>query len=146
MIKLRKVNIYLRRLFLVLVACASLFQSIQTTVYAQVTGSDISSLRNSRPWYDPEDQGQCRPSDGGDGITVPIDGENPKRAFEYLRDQGLSDEQAAGVVGNLMVESGESIDPLASNNGNYLGIAQWDASGRYASLKQWAEDNAKDHT
>lgn len=68
-----------------------------------------------------------------DGVTVDrnIPGSaNQEKAFLYLRDKAnLTSDQAAGIVGNLMLESGTSINPWAYNSagGGYgaRGIAQW---------------------
>jgi hypothetical protein len=54
--------------------------------------------------------------------------------------------QAAGIVGNFMLESTPAIDPRA-DNGSHTGIAQWD-SGRWANLvafaRQQTEENLRD--
>lgn len=84
---------------------------------------------------------QC--STGGTG-TVPADGENPKRMFEYLLSQGLTAQQAAGVTGNAMAESGPNIDPAANSPSGYTGIFQWDTGGRWARLVEWANSQSKD--
>lgn len=75
------------------------------------------------------------------GGTVPLDGENPKRLFQFLLGEQLSAEQAAGVTGAIMVESGPNIDPRIRGGGgnNYMGIAQWDIPGRWAALVNWAK-------
>ena len=59
--------------------------------------------------------------------------------YIYLVEQGLKPQGAAGVIGNLMVESGGktyNLNPRITN-GNHWGIAQWDA-GRFDKLKQHA--------
>jgi hypothetical protein len=57
--------------------------------------------------------------------------ENDKLAYDYFRAKGLTNFQAAGVVGNLDQESG--IDPTISQfgGGPGRGIAQWSAGGRW---------------
>lgn len=87
----------------------------------------------------------CAPCTPAGGATIPIDGENPKRLFEFLLGNGLSAPQAAGVTGAIMVESGPNIDPTIRGGGgnNYMGIAQWDIPGRWASLVRWARENGK---
>lgn len=63
------------------------------------------------------------------GAPVPIkEGEQRKNALyimnRLMKDLGLTKEQAAGLVGNLMAES--SLNPTAVNpNGKARGIAQW---------------------
>jgi spore germination protein YaaH len=51
---------------------------------------------------------------------------NAKIALDFFRQQGWTSEQAAGLVANLQAESGQNIDPAASNPGEQAyGIAQW---------------------
>lgn len=88
----------------------------------------------------------CQPPAESGASTIPIDGENPKRMFDFLVEKQLTPEQAAGITGNSMAESGESIDPTADNSGNYYGIFQWDTGGRYANLVSWANQNGKSLT
>jgi hypothetical protein len=54
-----------------------------------------------------------------------------KTAFDYFVSKGLTDVQAAGIVGNLDQES--SMDPSVSEYGGGpgRGIAQWSAGGRW---------------
>src|SRR5882724_3962285 len=56
---------------------------------------------------------------------------NDKTAYEYFLGKGLTNFQAAGVVGNLDQESG--VDPaIHQNNGGVgRGIAQWSTGGRW---------------
>jgi lysophospholipase L1-like esterase len=57
----------------------------------------------------------------------------------FLKNKGLSTSQAAGIIGNLQVES--NFDPNAvGDNGTSYGIAQWHKS-RFDSLKQWSKKN-----
>jgi hypothetical protein len=61
---------------------------------------------------------------------------NLERIDAFLRGKGLSKAQAAGVEGNLTVES--SLNPSAYNQGeNALGIAQWE-HGRLVNLGHYA--------
>lgn len=71
-------------------------------------------------------------------------GDNPEKAFRYLMSKGvLEPAQAAGIVGNLMWESG-GVDPTSSrNNGGTIGIAQWEGN-RDDALKAFAEKQGKD--
>ncbi len=56
---------------------------------------------------------------------------NDKTAYDYFAGKGLSNFQAAGVVGNLDQESG--VDPTISQSGGGVGrgIAQWSTGGRW---------------
>jgi spore germination protein YaaH len=54
---------------------------------------------------------------------------NAKIALDYFVQQGWSPEQAAGLVANLQVESGQNLNPAALNpNEQAYGIAQWRGS------------------
>lgn len=69
---------------------------------------------------------------------------NAIRAYRFLTDKGLSGQQAAGIVGNLMAESYNEIRPNAYNpegggQGAY-GIAQW-RGPRLDALNAFAEAN-----
>lgn len=86
--------------------------------------------------------------DGGNGPDAPsADGVpgsgNQEKAFNYFIKMGLSKEQAAGIVGNLMVESFTDIQPNA-DNGGHRGIAQWDKNDRWPRLVSWANSKNKD--
>jgi Phage tail lysozyme len=55
---------------------------------------------------------------------------NERPAFDFFRGKGLTNEQAAGIVGNLDVESG--LDPaIVQSGGPGRGIAQWSAGARW---------------
>ncbi|WP_446663685.1 phage tail tip lysozyme [Flexivirga sp. B27] len=56
---------------------------------------------------------------------------NEKTAFNYFVKKGLTKRQSAGIVGNLIVESG--VDPTIkqSGGGPGRGIAQWGVGGRW---------------
>jgi uncharacterized protein (DUF2345 family) len=60
--------------------------------------------------------------------TLPV-GDNVRVAHKFFIDKGLTPEQSAGIVGNLMQESGPSINPTAHNRTGggkgARGIAQW---------------------
>lgn len=93
-------------------------------------------------------QNECSTQVSLGTASVPIEGENPQRAFAYLKEQGLSNEQAAGVVGNLMLESSPNIDPTIVSPAGYRGIAQWGTSAasgnRWGDLVAWAQSQNRD--
>lgn len=82
--------------------------------------------------------GQSLPADGGTGATFTYDGEisdRPMYAFNYFREQGMPDHVAAGLVGNLMQESGADINPAAvGDNGNSFGAPQLNGPRRIAYM------------
>lgn len=77
---------------------------------------------------------KCCDSPKAGGSTVNILGDNVETALGYLMTVGsgqkLTLAQAAGIIGNLQQESGQNLDPKASN-GSHTGIAQWDNANRY---------------
>ena len=69
-------------------------------------------------------------------------GEKGRYVYKKLKDMGYSDNAAAGIIGNLMQESG--LNPWAIGDGGTSGgIAQWHA-GRWEALKRFAEDRGED--
>ena len=78
------------------------------------------------------------PADGGTGATFTYDGkisDRPMYAFNYFREQGMPDHVAAGLVGNLMQESGADINPAAvGDNGNSFGAPQLNGPRRIAYM------------
>jgi hypothetical protein len=72
-------------------------------------------------------------------------GSNGEKVYNYLTGQGLTPEQAAGVVGNLAAES--NLDPAAYNPNDVGqpagGIAQWRGT-RLDELKAYSATNSLD--
>ncbi len=117
------------------------YNTLAKSIASSITGSSVSTDGGESV----SNTGNCGPcTTGGSTGIVPIDGENPKRMFEYLVGNGLTPEQAAGVTGNAMAESGTSIDPGAANGSNYRGIFQWDTKSRWPRLVAWAKEKNKD--
>lgn len=84
-----------------------------------------------------------------DAVSKPLPAtvaERSSRAMEYYMSRGWTKEQAAGIVGNLLHESGGKLDPGARNPGDgadgsdSIGIAQWN-SDRARRLKEFAALN-----
>ncbi len=75
----------------------------------------------------------------GEAVTfVPQTFTNDQTAYDYFVGKGLTNFQAAGIVGNLDQESG--VDPSAVQSGGPgRGIAQWSVGGRWDTD---ANDNA----
>ena len=74
---------------------------------------------------------------------VPITQEQQKRnliqAMNYFMDrEGFTKEQAAGMVGSLMAESG--LNPTITNNGNAFGIAQWLGPRKRALFEKYGQN------
>ena len=63
--------------------------------------------------------------------------------FGRLIEKGMTPTEAAGFVGNFIVESGASLNPQAvGDGGNALGIAQWNDRG--PALREFAAKRGKD--
>jgi N-acetylmuramoyl-L-alanine amidase len=65
-----------------------------------------------------------------------------EKIWNFLKQQGLTDEQAAGVMGNMQAESGfiptrfqgdRAFNPWDSASGNGWGLPQWDGGRRYSA-------------
>lgn len=81
--------------------------------------------------------GAAPPPAAGPMGPADFSGEGASQAMNFFQSQGLTKEQAAGIVGNLAQESGAGLDPMA-NNGTHRGIAQWDAN-RWGQFEVWAK-------
>jgi hypothetical protein len=78
----------------------------------------------------------------GPGGTAPGGGTNAEIAYHFFISHGLSPGAAAGILGNLMVESG--INPGAiGDGGSSFGIAQWHL-GRADALRSFAGSSGQD--
>jgi murein DD-endopeptidase MepM/ murein hydrolase activator NlpD len=74
---------------------------------------------------------------GGTSVgQIPLRGGSPvEQAYNYFIDRGLTPAQSAGIVGNLIVESG--VDPRINQvgGGPGRGIAQWSAGDRWDTTR-----------
>lgn len=72
------------------------------------------------------------------GNTFAYDGaisDRPAYAFDFYTNKGVPGHVAAGLVGNLMQESGADINPAAvGDNGNAFGSGQWNGVRKRAYL------------
>ena len=83
----------------------------------------------------------CNPNNVGVGVPL-SGGDNPQKAFNYFMQKGLTANQAAGIVGNMVIESAGvnpaiqqdgSKNPLPKN-GTGFGISQWTFTSRQQPL------------
>jgi Phage tail lysozyme len=56
---------------------------------------------------------------------------NTETAYNFFRAKGLTKDQAAGIVGNLMQESSVNPNSVQYDGGPGRGIAQWSVGGRW---------------
>lgn len=95
-----------------------------------------------RFWYDETDTGCNTQGSGNAGTGDFSGGSNAQIAFNFLVSKGLTKEQAAGIVGNMQLESG--VNPRAVNsNGGATGIIQW-LGGRKDALFAYGRANNTD--
>jgi hypothetical protein len=73
---------------------------------------------------------------------------NAEKVFNFLRGSGFTDQAAAGVIGNLMQESGVNPKSKQLGGGPGRGIMQWGtgagSGGRWDALVAWASSSGKD--
>ena len=94
--------------------------------------------------------GNQTPGGGGYPRGGPVDpatvakaskSERGKKAIDYFKEQGWSQEQAAGIVANLMVESGANLQETAvGDRGKAYGIAQWHPDRQAIFKRQFGKD------
>ncbi len=82
------------------------------------------------------------PSDGP-APEIP-DGQKPtaKAIYEYLLQKGFSPAQAAGIIGNMQIESGFKTDAYNAGEGA-IGLCQWEG-GRRTKLEAFAGNKVGD--
>lgn len=82
-------------------------------------------------FYDPD--ASCGVSKDGMTGTVALRGNTiQEKVWNFLRDKGLSNEQTAGVMGNIQAESAFNPDAIEKGNGIGYGIVQWSYNRRAA--------------
>lgn len=69
---------------------------------------------------------------------------NNETGFDFFVAKGLTKKQSAGIIGNLIQESGTPIDPRADQPGGPgKGIAQWSEGGRWDELIKYARNRGQ---
>jgi hypothetical protein len=127
-----------------LLACGIVMLSSHTLYAQNFTTNDLKSINDVTPWYDPN-FGGC--TTGGGVSTSLVGSDNVQKAYNFFMGwkgsdgRQFKDFQAAGILGNLMQESG--VNPQSNQAGGPgRGIAQWSEGGRWEALKSWVEDNS----
>ena len=73
---------------------------------------------------------------------------NAEKVFNFLKGAGFTEQAAAGVIGNLMQESGVNPKSKQLGGGPGRGIMQWGtgpgSGGRWDALVAWASSSGKD--
>lgn len=86
----------------------------------------------------------CTSNSAAPTDSVNLDGnDNIEKTFRFFVSKGLTAQQAAGITGNAIAESG--VNPSSvSESGGFSGMFQWDTKGRFANLKKWTQEKTLD--
>ena len=133
--------------FLSLVMAVVLLASGVVSAAEPLSKKEIDALKQTNSWYTNEPVGGCGAGAGTSGATVQP-GENVRAAFLYFIQRGLTPNQSAGFVGNLIAESGVEPDineknPVVPGSRGGYGIAQWTA-GRRTAIEAYAASTGGD--
>lgn len=124
---------------------AEQLQSINSALYGNSGGGGTTG---NYPRSELPEGGGDAGKKGKTGKTTkaknPYSGTPEGEAIDFLIKQGFTANQAYGIVGNLMQESG--MDPTIVNNSGHHGLAQWDGDpgGRWEQLVAFANANGSD--
>ncbi len=130
-----KTSILLKRGILVLTAII-LCNSSPSEVFAR---DPIFRTQNHVLW---SDDCETAPSSIGSDTAPLVGSDNAQKVWNYFKGTGLSDEQVAGIMGNLAWESGDptfnkATDSEELSGGGGYGLAQW-TGGRRTQLNDAA--------
>jgi hypothetical protein len=107
-------------------------QERQQNVFAKLWASLMDKFGFS--FGDDEKKGKKKGKSGDDSGPENFNGsKNAEKAFNYFKSKGMTPEQSAGIVGNLIQESGVNPNSTNPSSGN-TGIAQWDPVDRWGNL------------
>lgn len=130
---------YTMQIINILVICAYIIGAIITPVSVNALSERQRKLINSGVYYyDIESSaGRCS------NIAVDLIGnDNIEKIYNFFLAKGLTNEQAAGITGNAIQESGG--DPSAVSRSGYRGIFQWDKKIRWPALERWTSEQSFD--
>ena len=135
----------MKRTFVIcLVTLGLTLQSIGAV--SAISATDRDAVLGNYPFFDATSLGG---SCAGGGFDV-TGGNNLEVTWNYFLSRGFSPEQAAGIIGNLLVESAGTLDPRIRQGGDFVsdpndpsgakgrGIAQWTFSERWQTLLNYA--------
>lgn len=137
-----------QRLYQLILIALSLWFGFGSTAYA-LTTEHLQQVQYDATYYNSGSTRNSTTPCVANGPTL-TGNDNPQKAFNYLVGQGLQPFQAAGIVGNLMWESG-GVDPTADERlghahtptpGVGFGIAQWTYPSRQQGLLTLAKQMA----
>lgn len=143
----RRTALLLLTLLLLVTNVVSPTQSLTRTVYAG-DECDLFAFEKGSTLADSEKCAECSVPGTTPDSAEPSDTDDPvQESYTYLTSDKNPPKflpvQAAAIIGNAMIESGDGIDPNAKNGSSYQGIAQWDTKIRWPKFVKWAESNGK---
>lgn len=105
-----------------------------------ISDAQRQALDSGVLYFNTEDNSAC-----GSNTTILSGSDNIQQAYNYFVGKGLTDYQAAGIIGNLMQES--HVNPAdVQANGVGHGIAQWSEPGRWDGVVNLAKSEGVDPT
>lgn len=114
----------LRRILCFLFAAVILADPIgATTKVLAIPDLNFYSM-NDILFYDPDASCGVGKDEATGSVALRGDG-NEEKVWNFMRDKGLTNEQTAGVMGNIQAESGFDPDIVEGGSGIGYGIVQW---------------------
>ena len=109
-------------------------QEKQQNVFAKLWASLMDKFGFSSSDDEKKGKKKKKGKSGDDSGPENFNGsKNAEKAFNYFKSKGMTPEQSAGIVGNLIQESGVNPNSTNPSSGN-TGIAQWDPVDRWGNL------------
>ena len=137
---MRTTSIFRRLLALVAVLVVGAFLLMPGKASAQLSIQQKNLFKDGIYYFNYDDD-VCTANAEGNFTVVP--GDNAKTAYLFFLSKGLTPEEAAAIIGNLVQESGGwKLDPKVNQEGGGAGrgIAQWSVDGRWKVLVEWANN------
>ncbi len=124
------------------VVLLAVFLSSQLVIPVQALSPEQRKLVDDTVFYfnyEEDEPPNCNPGGGTNGVggpgSIPLRGaDNIEKAFNYFVDRGLTPQQSAGIVGNLIGESGVNPAQQQIGGGPGRGIAQWEVGARWDTI------------
>jgi len=131
---------------IIILVLAVFYVSLSFNTVFALSSTDQQRIDSDTEYYDPSQTAQSNQC----GQTTTLSGSDSiQQAFNYFVGQGLTDIQAAGIVGNLLLESEGTMNPEIVEGGTTqadpsdlttsaqgYGIAQWTPGDKIITLAQ----------
>lgn len=109
-------------------------REVGTDAMADVRGDAVDPFGDIEPAEQPAQQFSAPATRTGD-LEMDI--------YNRYREDGLTDAEAAGIVGNIAQESGFDTGAISSDGYATKGLIQWDTN-RYKAFTDWCNENGRD--